>query len=78
MQFNQPDSIIPNPVNPQSWNRCSYVLNNPINAFDPNGHICVGEPDECLNEKDRLMALEDLPVVDKVTVETTLRSESRI
>jgi RHS repeat-associated protein len=37
MQFNQPDSIIPSPANPQSWNRCSYVLNNPVNAFDPGG-----------------------------------------
>jgi hypothetical protein len=38
-------------ASPQSWNRYSYVLNNPINASDPTGHRCVGEPDECLNEK---------------------------
>lgn len=37
-------------ANPQAWNRYSYVLNNPINAFDPSGHKCVGEPDECLKD----------------------------
>ncbi len=49
--FLQPDSIIPNPSNPQSWNRYSYVLDNPINASDPTGHKCAGKPEECLNEK---------------------------
>jgi hypothetical protein len=34
----QPDSIIPDPSNPQSWNRFSYVINNPINRIDPSGH----------------------------------------
>jgi hypothetical protein len=32
----------------QTWNRYSYVLNNPINANDPSGHKCVGEVGECL------------------------------
>jgi len=26
------------------------VLNNPINASDPSGHKCTGEPDECLKD----------------------------
>jgi RHS repeat-associated protein len=34
-RFTQPDSIIPGMANSQSWNRFSYVLNNPINANDP-------------------------------------------
>ncbi len=29
------------PSNPQSWNRYVYVLNNPLNAFDPDGLDCV-------------------------------------
>lgn len=37
-RFLQPDSIIPNPVNPQAFNRFSYVYNNPINLIDPSGH----------------------------------------
>jgi hypothetical protein len=40
-RFIQPDSIIPNPANPQSWNRYSYVLNSPINLSDPSGHESV-------------------------------------
>jgi hypothetical protein len=35
----QPDTIIPNPANPQSLNRYSYVYNNPLLYNDPSGHI---------------------------------------
>ncbi len=37
-RFLQPDSIIPDLSNPQSLNRYSYTLNNPINYNDPDGH----------------------------------------
>jgi RHS repeat-associated protein len=42
-QFTQPDSIVPDPKNPQAWNRFSYALNNPIRYNDPSGHcpICL-------------------------------------
>mgnify|MGYP002073936708 FL=1 len=40
-RFIQPDSIIPSPANPQSWNRYSYVLNRPISFNDPTGHESV-------------------------------------
>lgn len=30
-----------NPINPQSWNRYAYVLNNPLALIDPNGLDCV-------------------------------------
>ncbi len=33
-----PDTIVPDPQNPQSLNRFSYVSNNPINRIDPSGH----------------------------------------
>jgi len=37
-RFLQPDSLIPDPANPQAWNRYSYVANNPVNLNDPSGH----------------------------------------
>ncbi len=36
----QPDTIIPQPDNPQSLNRYAYVLNNPVRYNDPTGHDC--------------------------------------
>jgi len=47
----QPDTIIPDPYNPQSWNRYSYVNGNPINHNDPSGHSaeCIlGSSNGCL------------------------------
>ena len=32
------DTIVPDPTNPQSLNRYSYVRNNPVNFNDPSGH----------------------------------------
>jgi len=37
-RFIQPDTIIPNPFNPQEFNRYSYCNNNPLNYTDPSGH----------------------------------------
>ena len=37
-KFMTPDSIIPDPNNPQSLNRYAYVQNNPLKYIDPNGH----------------------------------------
>jgi RHS repeat-associated protein len=37
-RFLQPDTIIPSPANPQSWNRFSYANNNPLRFTDPAGH----------------------------------------
>ncbi len=39
----QPDSLIPDPSNPQAWNRYSYVGNNPVNFNDPTGHKPCGD-----------------------------------
>jgi hypothetical protein len=33
-----PDSIVPDPANPQSLNRFSYCLNNSLRLTDPSGH----------------------------------------
>ena len=46
MRWLQPDTVIPEPYNPQSWNRYSYTLNNPIRYTDPSGHASVGDTNE--------------------------------
>jgi hypothetical protein len=38
-RFVQPDTLIPDPSNPQAFNRYSYVANRPVNFNDPTGHI---------------------------------------
>ncbi|MGH2542893.1 MAG: RHS repeat-associated core domain-containing protein [Ardenticatenaceae bacterium] len=39
-RFASADTIVPNPANPQSFNRFSYSYNNPLRYTDPNGHFC--------------------------------------
>ena len=39
-RFASADVVVPNPTNPQNYNRFSYVLNNPLRFTDPSGHIC--------------------------------------
>ena len=33
-----PDTVVPDPANPQSLNRYSYTRNNPVKFVDPSGH----------------------------------------
>jgi RHS repeat-associated protein len=43
-RFISPDTIIPDFENPQSLNRYSYVVNNPVRFVDPSGHQgCQGQ-----------------------------------
>jgi len=37
-RFTQPDDRIPNLFDPQSYNRYSYCVNNPLRYTDPSGH----------------------------------------
>ncbi|HSC72098.1 MAG TPA: RHS repeat-associated core domain-containing protein, partial [Candidatus Methylomirabilis sp.] len=37
-RFISPDSMVPQPENPQDLNRYSYARNNPIKLVDPTGH----------------------------------------
>jgi RHS repeat-associated protein len=38
-RFVSPDTIIPNPSNPQCFNRYTYCMNNPLKYVDPSGNI---------------------------------------
>jgi len=38
-RFLEPDTIVPDPKNPQALNRFSYALNNPLKRVDPSGHL---------------------------------------
>ncbi len=37
-RFIQPDQEIPNPFNPQAYDRYAYCYGNPLKYFDPDGH----------------------------------------
>ena len=41
-RFITPDSLVPNPLDGQDYNRYTYVRNNPIRYNDPTGHCAVG------------------------------------
>jgi RHS repeat-associated protein len=36
------DPFVPDPTNAQTWNRYSYVINNPLSITDPNGYCFLG------------------------------------
>jgi len=44
-RFTQADTIVPEPGNPQAFNRYSYVRNRPLNRVDPDGHQDVPPPE---------------------------------
>ena len=50
-----PDSIVPDPANPQSYNRYSYVENRPTVFSDPTGHCAESGDDGCWSIYDQIM-----------------------
>lgn len=49
-RFISPDPIVQSPSNPQTLNRYSYVLNNPLKYIDPSGFIVEFENEEFILE----------------------------
>ena len=43
-RFIAADTIVPDPTNPQAFNRYSYAFNNPVRYSDPTGHCPVCGP----------------------------------
>ncbi len=39
-RFASADTLVPDPADPQQYNRYSYSLNNPVRYTDPTGHSC--------------------------------------
>ena len=72
-----PDTIVPDAKDPQSFNRYSYALNNPVKYTDPSGH-CVYVPPFDTAVCIALLALtltgdsEQPPVPDNYPNHTTL------
>jgi RHS repeat-associated protein len=54
-RFISADTIVPDPANPQSHNRYSYVRNNALNYIDPSGHAetsCIEGVETCATDVD--------------------------
>jgi hypothetical protein len=61
------DTIVPDPANPQSLNRYSYVYNNPLKYVDPSGHVTVdAERAQKLHDYAlHLLTIEDLNPMER-------------
>ncbi|MBN1187952.1 MAG: RHS repeat-associated core domain-containing protein, partial [Bacteroidales bacterium] len=62
-RFITPDTIVPQPYNPQSLNRYSYCLNNPLMYTDPSGHSAEGGH----GDEDDEWVLDDIVVTAKAS-----------
>jgi RHS repeat-associated protein len=52
-RFISPDTMVSNPTNPQSLNRYSYCLNNPLKYIDPSGHRWINDGDDSFDEEEK-------------------------
>lgn len=62
MQFQQPDTLIPEPYNPLDWNRYAYARNNPVRYSDPTGHKACDD----IDENGRCITAPDSPTIPNI------------
>jgi hypothetical protein len=51
-RFASADTLVPDPTNPQSLNRLSYVGNQPLRYTDPSGYFCYDADDNEFSDGD--------------------------
>jgi RHS repeat-associated protein len=59
-RFASADTLVPDPMNPQQFNRYSYVLNNALRYTDPGGRYCYdptygGAAGQCYSDDGQLL-----------------------
>ena len=66
------DSIVPNPADPQSFNRYSWVVGNPLRFVDPSGHAeCeTGDSESCRGRRRRPRPPEPSELPSSIVVST--------
>ena len=69
-RFASADTIVPDPVNPQAFNRYSYVNNSPIRFSDPSGHLSKDELHDYFgyegNDEEIIEAMRDDQILESV------------
>jgi len=71
-RFIQPDTVIPDLSNPQSYNRYSYVLNNPLRYTDPSGHQTTPAEAEPERESKEKLTAKSVNLRTSILVANTL------
>ena len=78
-RFSQADSIVPDPGNPQAWDRYAYGLNNPVKYIDPTGNISCEKlgTEEC-DKNGNFVNNEPSPVVQYIYGEMIKNADSNV
>ncbi len=63
MRFISADTIVPDPTNPQAWNRFTYTFDNPLRYTDPTGHCPKGDT-ACENLVEQIKKSYGISLVD--------------
>ncbi|MCP4529086.1 MAG: RHS repeat-associated core domain-containing protein [Aestuariibacter sp.] len=63
-RFVSADTIVPDHTNPQSLNRFSYVVGNPLKFKDPTGHYYCGDQYDpaCFENTDEKVAFDNMTI----------------